>query len=274
MTIMIEDLPTVARLATSDVRKMAEQLEKGDVRFLVDLYYQIQEFRKASANQKRAASEVDEPVMAISWIYDQMEQTENAIKRLMDAYTDLSRTGRWCKSQYGIGPVLTAGLLAHIDIEKAPTVGHIWRYAGLDPTMKWEKGQKRPFNARLKVLCWKIGDSFVKFSNRDECFYGKLYRQRKEYEVDRDARGDNADAAKETLDNRNLRDAATRLTYETGHLPAGRLDLRARRWAVKLFLAHFHHVMYLDHYGTEPPKPYVIGILGHADYIAPPNLEP
>src|SRR5581483_161544 len=25
----------------------------------------------------------------------------------------------------------------HIDIEKAPTAGHIWRFAGLDPTLRW-----------------------------------------------------------------------------------------------------------------------------------------
>ena len=37
----------------------------------------------------------------------------------------------------GIGPVIAAGLLANIDIKQAPTVGHIWRFAGLDPTNKW-----------------------------------------------------------------------------------------------------------------------------------------
>jgi hypothetical protein len=44
-------------------------------------------------------------------------------------------------------------LLARIDIVKAPTAGHIWRYAGLDPTVRWNKGEKRPWNAGLKVLC-------------------------------------------------------------------------------------------------------------------------
>lgn len=274
MAVQAEELERVARLARSDVALMAAQLEKGDVRFLVDLYYQMQEFRKAAANQKRAAGQAEEPALAISWVYDQMESTEATIKRLMDAYTDLSPVGRWAKGQYGIGPVLTAGLLAHIDIERAPTVGHIWRFAGLDPTLVWGKGEKRPFNARLKVLCWKIGDSFVKFSNRDDCFYGKLYRQRKEYEVERDTLGGNSETAAATLEAKKFKDRETRLTYESGHLPAGRLDLRARRWTVKLFLAHLHHVMYLEHYAKEPPKPYVIGIMGHADYIPPPNLEP
>jgi hypothetical protein len=41
---------------------------------------------------------------------------------------------------------------------------------------------------------------------------------------------------------------------------------------VKLFLAHYHHVAWTLATGTPPPKPYVISILGHADFIAPPNF--
>ena len=54
---------------------------------------------------------------------------------------------RWARSIYGIWPVLAAGLLAHIDIEQAPTVGHIWSFAGLDPTKKWQPKTTRPWNA-------------------------------------------------------------------------------------------------------------------------------
>ena len=45
----------------------------------------------------------------------------------------------------------------------------------------------------------------------------------------------------------------------------------AKRWAVKIFLAHLHHVMYVEHYGAEPPKPYAIDILGHGHMIGPWN---
>lgn len=48
---------------------------------------------------------------------------------------------------------------------------------------------------------------------------------------------------------------------------------RAKRWAVKLFLAHYHHVAWSLATGTPPPKPYVISVLGHADFIAPPNFD-
>jgi hypothetical protein len=41
---------------------------------------------------------------------------------------------------------------------------------------------------------------------------------------------------------------------------------------VKLFLAHYHHVAWVAATGTEPPKPYVITILGHDGFIVPPNF--
>ena len=61
-------------------------------------------------------------------------------------------------------------------------------------------------------------------------------------------------------------------SYSIGKLPAGHLDARARRYAVKLFLAHYHHVAYELEYGTPPPKPYILdGDRGHTHYIAPPK---
>ena len=59
--------------------------------------------------------------------------------------------------------------------------------------------------------------------------------------------------------------------YSQGMLPPAHIQSRAKRYAVKLFLAHWHHVAYEDHYGTQPPKPYVIEHGGHVHYIAPPN---
>jgi hypothetical protein len=38
---------------------------------------------------------------------------------------------------------------------------------------------KRPYNEKLKVLSWKIGESFVKVRNRPQDVYGKIYVERK-----------------------------------------------------------------------------------------------
>ena len=172
----------------------------------------------------------------------------------------------------GIGPVIAAGLLAHIDIEKAPTVGHIWNFAGLNPFQDWNKGEKRPWNASLKTLCWKIGQSFVKVSNNDKDVYGKIYKKRKEYEMAKNEAGDYAEQAKQKLERFKIgKDTEAYKYYSEGKLPPAHIQQRAERYAVKMFLSHLHEVWYREHYGTEPPKPFVISQLGHAHYIAPPN---
>ncbi len=114
-----EPQPLIVRLARADAVRMAASLGAEDVRALVDLYYAIQEMRKATGNQRRAAIESAEPSEAIAWTLSQMIQAEAAIRRIMDAWTDRSRAGRWAKSQVGIGPVLTAGCLATFGAPKS-----------------------------------------------------------------------------------------------------------------------------------------------------------
>ena len=52
--------------------------------------------------------------------------------------------------------------------------------------------------------------------------------------------------------------------YSQGRLPPAHIHARAKRYAIKLFLAHLHHKMYMEHYGKEPPLPYAIAHLDHA----------
>lgn len=261
-------LEAVQRMSR-DIRAAAATMTDQEARFLVDAYYIMQEDRKRSSNQTRSADESGEPNMVLSWYAAQSATVEDQIKGALDKYTQGHRMGEWMRAVYGIGPVLSAGLLAHIDIRRAPTVGHIWRFAGLDPTMVWEKGQRRPFNAKLKTLCWKIGQSFMKFHAREECYYGHLYVQRKAYEVERNERGVHAEYAAERAGKVGKSTEAYK-AYSGGKLPPGQIDARARRYAVKQFLSDLHGAWYRAEFGTEPPKPYPIAILGHAhERVAP-----
>lgn len=266
------DLLPAAKLSR-DLRHSASLMSKDQARFVVDLYYQLQEHRISSSNQARSLRKAEEPVELINWFSGQLRGLESAVPGVMEVWAKQSVPGRWLLAQHGIGPVLAAAFLAHLDVTKARSAASYWRFAGLDPTSKWGKGQKRPWNADLKVICWKAGDSFVKQSASEKCFYGRFYRQRKEFELAQDANGANAETAARTLVEKKFSDKKTREIYESGHLPPGRLDLRARRFAVKLFLSHLFQVMYQDHHGVAPPAPYAIELLGHSHYIAPPLWE-
>lgn len=270
-TAIATELDPIHRL-TKDLKDAARTLSPEEARYLVDYYYQMQHDRIRAANQVRAQSESGEPHAVLHWLGDNTARMESNIKRALQSFADANPVGRWSLSIVGIGPVIASGLLAHIDIEKAPTVGHIWRFAGLDPTVSWGKGEKRPWNARLKVVCFHIGESFVKVKSNKNDFYGKFYDRRYIYETERNDAGGNAEAAAKVLATKRIgKDTDAYKAYAEGRLPKAQIHARAKRWAVKLFLAHWHHVAYRERFGEDPPKPFVISHMGHADLILPPN---
>lgn len=269
-------LDTLRVLVREDMRS-AERLEDREARYLVDLYYSLQDYRIQAAGQVRSAAqaapepEEGEPMTLLEVVFATIRNLEDEVAWALGKYADSKPAGVWAQQIRGVGPVLTAGLLAHIDIHKASSPSSVWRFAGLDPTAVWGKGQKRPHNAKLKVLCWKLGESWKRFSGPSAdlgapaALYCRLYRQRKEQEVTRNEAGQFSELAAKTLEERNIRDKATKETYEAGRLPAGRLDLRATRYATKIFLSHFWAVLYELEHGAKAPDPWVISHGGHVD---------
>lgn len=295
-TQISERLESVDKLR-KDIKTAALTLSDHEARYLVDQYYLMQEDRKRANNQSNALFESEEPNQVIDWLAAQSTTLEKSIAAALDQYSNSKPLGEWARSVDGIGPIIAAGLLAHISFnpwrcrnpeatktckEKEPcsdlcgrevisTAGQIWRFAGLDPTSRWAKGEKRPWNASLKTLCWKIGESFVKVCNKPTAVYGQIYSQRKALEIERNERGDFAGQAEGILKAKNIgKSTDAYKAYSVGKLPPAHIQSRAKRYAVKLFLAHYHEVGYKITFGKEPPLPYPIAILGHAHKIEPP----
>ncbi len=290
----------------SDLRDASRLLGRREARYLVDMYYAIQDFRIQAAAQIRS-SESEEPDRVLDWVFNSTKRLENNIKNSLGMFAKEYNVGQWEQSICGIGPVISAGFLAHLDIRLCKTAGQFWRFAGLDPTTKWEKKTKRPWNAKLKVLCWKLGESFVKVHNNDKDFYGQIYVARKDLELERNERGEFAGQAIDKLEairigkdteaykwyagcvSRELSsqyftlDSSRRTGFinkncgepgsEMGKLPPAHIHSRAKRYAVKLFLSHLHEIMYRDFYGDDPPVPYSFEHSegNHRHYIDQPN---
>lgn len=330
----IDEMLTPLAKLSRDVKLSAKLLSPSQARWLVDAYYQLQDYRKRAGNQNRAMGESGEPHEVVQFVFAQMESLENSVRRALGAWADSQVPGIWAQTICGIGPVLSAGFLAHLDIEQAPTVGHFWRFAGQDSSNQWlgkdkaaalvketlngaktvttdhvaqiavatnrkaervrawDAGQRklvtdmdamtpaslaaglarRPWNARLKVLCWLAGESFVKVSNNPQDIYGHIYAERKAEEQERNERREYAEQAARILTEKRIgKDTEAYKHYSEGRLPPAHIHARAKRKAVKIFLAHLHHVMYESHFGKPPPFPYVISHLGHAHYLQPPN---
>lgn len=180
--------------------------------------------------------------------------------------------GQWLAGLYGIGPVLSAALLAFLDVTTAPHMSSWRKLGGIAPHVTWEKGQKRPWNARLKTLLWKVGDSFVKFHRSPKSeVYGEVYANWKRIYVERDANEFYREKALHEAETRQFRDQATKATYASGHYPLGRLDLMARRKAVSMFLGHLYEVLYYEAYGRHCGSDYVQAYLGHQSRVACPH---
>lgn len=262
-----------------DLKRAAATLSLQEVRYLVDLYYEAQHYRIASSNQVRAlrlAEPEPEPESLLVWARTSFDLVEVEIRRGLDVFSRSEPTGLglWLRSIVGIGPVIAAGLLAHVQPSEKTSVGQIWRFAGLDPTDKWERGEKRPWNASLKVLTYKAGESFVKVQSNKNDVYGTLYAQRKRLEVERNEGGMLREQAELALSTRAPRkETEAYKAYVQGKLPPAHIHARARRWAVKIFLAHYYEVGYFLVHGTLPPLPYVLTHLGHVDWMAAPNAE-
>jgi hypothetical protein len=314
---------------SKDAKEAAKLLTAAQVRFLVDFYYQIQEHRKAAANQLQSLETRGEPSIVFNHFAHLLMTTERQAGTLLDIYSGAQRLGQWARDVDGIGPIIAAGLLAHVDLQKSTTAGKLWRFAGLDPTNTWygrekseallktlaipahpatedllrvaeashrsleritilatdaETGEvsrkelvnglaKRPWNAALKVLCWKIGKSFVYVSGKPTAFYGHMYAARKAQEESKNEAGDFAAQAKQILAERTIRNADHKKCYEAGKLPPGHIQTRAERYAVKMFLSHYLEVG-RRLAGLPVVAPFVIEHMGHSTKIEPPNLPP
>jgi hypothetical protein len=268
----------LSRLSRAEVLE-ASAFSREEAMALVGLYISMQKLRVSASNKVSAhARNVDEladPVLIMK-LKAKLHFLEKDAAKGLKKWAETQALGRWAMQIRGVGPVITAGLLAHIDVARAPTAGAVWRFAGLDPTCVWQSGEKRPYNAALKRLCWLLGESFKKVPadadySDPACLYAKLYRQRKEKEVERNELGENAVAAKQRLaDSRGRRvSPEQRKIWGSGKLQAVGVDRRAARYAVKIFLSHFHQVG-REILGLPMVKPWAIEHGGHAHYIAPP----
>lgn len=125
---------------SKDMKVASTTMTRNEARYLLSQYLTMQNNRKAADQKAMKMEDRDkgEPHAVLNWISDNAFALERQILGALEAYAQSQPMGQWALAIDGVGPVVAAGLLAHIDIEKCPTVGHIWRLMGFDPTARWE----------------------------------------------------------------------------------------------------------------------------------------
>jgi hypothetical protein len=131
------DLGAIERLG-KDLKGSVKTLNRDEVRTLVDYYYIIQDNRKAANNQISQLEKTGEPHALLRYVHKQADILEAQIKNAMNFWTEEHPVASIVKNSVcGIGPIIAAGLIAHLDVHRAKTAGGFWRYAGLDPSSQW-----------------------------------------------------------------------------------------------------------------------------------------
>lgn len=143
------------------------------MRAIIESYYDTQDRRIEVENQIRSIEQgkaegdnifLQESVLARLKLIE--EDTE---KRMLQYLKEYPIYREFLKEVKGVGPIISAGLISWIEKpDKFATMSKLWCYAGLavdqetGKAVKRTKGQKINWNPRMKVLCWKIGEAFVK----------------------------------------------------------------------------------------------------------------
>jgi len=262
---MIEENTFIEKISNEAI----QGLQSEEIRLVVDNYYRMQHHRLRLEAQMRALSpsfkeqlkmmeknpELKEcPPLALTLL----SKTSHVFKREEKFTANI--LSRWVKSHprakilceaVGVGHILAAGLVAHVNWSMVCTAGKLWSFCGLNPESEWKKGEKRPWNAHLKQLCFLIGESFVKQKNRENDVYGKIYQKRKDWE---NARNEALTASypearpllatlKETQDAVKREKIYKELKTKYGFMRPAHIHARAKRFAVKLYLADCVHFL-------------------------------
>ena len=306
LSLALEPVYRASKDIAKAIRSGGGGITEGEARFLVDMHENVQRQRIRCSNAVKQlgrdaeTSGVDEePHDALDYIRKQHEIIEKQIATLVGAVFEVHEMAWFFQQTPGIGPGLAMKLLAELDINRAPTAGHFWSFAGLNPAQSWGKGQKRPFNARLKKTLFLCSDQWIKMKANPDSHYSRWLFERRDIEWQKNLEGGNVDYCRKALDRKQYGDSTDAKAWLEGKcspglasdmlaegdtptaakcrvsegglpmIPPAQVVMRARRWTSKLFLAHLHHCWYEQAFGVEPPKPYVIEHGGHAHTIVP-----
>lgn len=88
----------------------------------------------------------------------------------------------------GIGPMLSAKIIAMVDIERANTISALWRYAGYGvkdgERERPMKGEKLHYNIRLKSTLYLVASSFLRCNSPYRAIYDAAKAQYQETKPD------------------------------------------------------------------------------------------
>lgn len=148
----------------------------------------------------------------------------------------------WFIAINGCGPLSYASLMAEIgNPHNYENPAKVWRRMGLAvfngrSDKNREKGNNTGYSKRRRMIAYRISSAIIKQEGK----YRKIYLKRKDYEINRDAEGYNAEYIELNGGQKKMKQfyssPQNKKRIENNQLPLCILDLRAHRYMIKRLL--------------------------------------
>lgn len=221
-------------------------MDKDLIRQLVDARdraiqkSRIQFQARLFAIEKGEDSADSETIAMLESYKKRFEQLENELDKDIAGMVEQYDIYEHVSAVKGIGPTIAAKLIAMIEIDRAPTVSALWRYAGLavidGKSERPVKGEKLHYNKRLKTVCTFLIPRALLMAKSP--YADRFYKAREFY-------------------------AANRPDWTKDHIRRA-----ANRKMVKLFMSHLW-LRWRQLEGLTTNAPYVHAKLGHVHNYPP-----
>lgn len=235
---------------------IAARQPKGERKILPPTGQQIDQ-AKAWMDNKVSPQKLSDMERYLTDLFNGLAGSEKNLAAFAGSAALEDPTGIWLQKIRGIGPVLSATLLATFDPSKAKHVSSYWKFAGFAPGVfqgsktgkeirmdKLSEGELSPFNQRARVIVWRVVTSLIMSRN---AHYRQVYDEAKAKYVGRpDIMGTDDDPKKGGR---------------------GHADTMAKRIVAKEFLKDFYLQHRVDH-GFTVDGPYDPHSPNHVPYPA------
>lgn len=164
---------------SKDMKKIilnVQNVDKNEVRTLVNLFYQIQDIRIATSEQIRSierrvsstGTSNEGNLIILNWVLSSVAATEKGIKDSLELICRSDPVGQWLLQIQGIGPALAAGCLAYFDVTGRNYASSFISYGGLNDNNRPWLGKERSKKIIEEVLAENHpGEKKIIITNED-----------------------------------------------------------------------------------------------------------
>lgn len=245
-----------------------EKKESKPLPTLVDAQLSVEKLRIALQirsthlkNQDRSDKETEDLLEVIKEVEKYVDKRVGKLIKEHPAY-------HWFSQIKGIGPENIGKVVGLVDIERAPHVSSLWKYAGMHvedgKAPKRIPGKKLEYNSKLRTMCWRLAGCLIRANGK---FYVYYLSEKEQYEH------------RYSLSNGYKIVPANKLPIVKGkktegeykginYISEGHIHLMSMRKMIKMFLSSLW-VVWREAEGLPVSQPYVQEKLGHTHIRTP-----